>query len=293
MVSRKQFDNLILPQRALGVAAIVSPGDAGHGVRRRDAQPEKFYADDPLLAGARAASRARRCDPASVDDIYDFLENSYVTPRREGKEAKRGPHPAANINTLGEVPDSSWYTNRHYFHRMSIEELQRGPGNSTPPIPMAPGALFRAKSDGVTPGFVIEDVHKNRYLLKFDPPQYPELCSAADVIGSKIFYALGYNTPENYVVHFRREDLEIGDGVMYRHPSGKKHPLTGASARRTAESSTKRSPTARTGRWRAAGSRARWWDRSAMKEPGVTIRMTSCLIRTGASCAACECSRPG
>src|SRR5258707_6022238 len=41
--------------------------------------------------------------------------------------------PAANINTLGEAPDGPWYTNRHYFHRMTIQELQRGPGNSTPP----------------------------------------------------------------------------------------------------------------------------------------------------------------
>ena len=77
-----------------------------------------------------------------------------------------------------------------------------------------------------TPGFVIEDGRKNRYVLKFDPPLYPELCSAADVIGSKIFYALGYNTPENYIVHFSREQLQITEGVMYRHPSGKKIPLT-------------------------------------------------------------------
>jgi hypothetical protein len=46
------------------------------------------------------------------------------------------------------------------------------------------------------------------------------------MIGSKIFYALGYHTPENYIVHFRRDQLEIADGVMYRHPSGKKVPLT-------------------------------------------------------------------
>jgi hypothetical protein len=107
---------------------------------------------------------------------------------------------------------------------MTIQELQRGPGNSTPPT----GAwrIISAKTDGLMPGFVIEDIRKNRYVVKFDPPQYPELCSGPDVIGSKIFYALGYNTPENYVVHFRREDLQIGAGVMYRPSSGKKHPLT-------------------------------------------------------------------
>src|SRR5262249_22710888 len=47
-----------------------------------------------------------------------------------------------------------------------------------------------------------------------------------DDIGSKAFYALGYHTPENYIVHFRRENLEIAPHVTWRDPSGKKHPLT-------------------------------------------------------------------
>jgi hypothetical protein len=76
------------------------------------------------------------------------------------------------------------------------------------------------------PGFVIEDEQRRRYLLKLDPPDYPELASAADVIGSKVFYALGYNTPENYIVHFRREDLTISEGVMWRDLNGRKSPLT-------------------------------------------------------------------
>lgn len=220
MVSLKQFDNLVLTAAvcAFAIMSLATPGTA-----ETVTTPKKFYADDPLLR--EPAPRAvRKVAIRQVDDIYDFLENIYVTPRREGKEAKRDPHPAANINTLDEVPDSSWYTNRHYFHRMTIQELQRGPGNSTPPT----GAwrIISAKTDGLMPGFVIEDIRKNRYVVKFDPPQYPELCSGPDVIGSKIFYALGYNTPENYVVHFRREDLQIGAGVMYRPSSGKKHPLT-------------------------------------------------------------------
>jgi len=221
MVSRKQFDTLIWPA-ALGVVAVMLVVTPGAGASGTTTTPKKFYGDDPLLR--EPAPRAvRKVVTRQVDDIYDFLENTYLTPRREGKEAKRDPHPAANINTLDEAPDSSWYTNRHYFHRMTIQELQRGPGNSTPPTGWR---IISAKSDGVMPGFVVEDIRKNRYVVKFDPPQYPELCSGPDVIGSKIFYALGYNTPENYVVHFRREDLQIGEGVMYRPPSGKKHPLT-------------------------------------------------------------------
>lgn len=190
-----------------------------------EANGNKFYPDDPLLREP-APHAVKQLAKRHVNDIYDFLENSFVTPRKEGKESRQGPHPALDPNTLGDVPDSAWYTNRHYSRRMSIEELKRGPGDSTPPSPHAAWRVISAKSDGITPGVAIEDEHKNRYLLKLDPPRYPELPSAADVIGSKAFYALGYYTPENYIVHFRREALQVPEGVMWHDSIGKEHPLT-------------------------------------------------------------------
>jgi len=201
-----------------GVAAL-SPSIAAENSQK------KFYSDDPLRKEP-APRPVSQVATRQIDDLYDFLENSYVTPGRERKAMKRGPQPALDVNTLGEVPDNAWYTNRHAFRRMSIDELQRGPGNTTPPSPDGAWTIVGAKSDGVTPGFVIQDVNKNRYLLKLDPPDYPELCSAADVIGSKFFYALGYFTPENYVVRFRLGDLAIPAGATWRDSSGRKHPLT-------------------------------------------------------------------
>src|SRR5262249_18334624 len=127
---------------------------------------------------------------------------------------------------VGEVPVNAWYTNRHAFRRMSIADLRRGPGNATPPLQTGQWTIVGAKSDGVTPGFIIEDTNENRYLLKFDPPKNHELCSAADRIGSKFFYALGYFTPENYIVHFHRKDLTIPAGATWRDSGGRKHPLT-------------------------------------------------------------------
>lgn len=189
--------------------------------------PKAFYPDDPLWREP-APRPVKQVEKREVDDLYDFLLNSLVVPHREAKTVRHGAPKALNTNTLGEVPDSAWYTNRQRECRMTIEELKRGPGNTTPPSPAGAWRVTSAKSDGVTPGFVIEDEHKNRYVLKFDPPDFPELASAADVIGSKVFYALGYNTPENYIVHFRLETIEIPEGVMYRDSSGKKRPLTAA-----------------------------------------------------------------
>ncbi len=42
---------------------------------------------------------------------------------------------AANVNSLDEVPDSSWYTNRHALRHMTIEQLVRGPNRGGAPGP--------------------------------------------------------------------------------------------------------------------------------------------------------------
>src|SRR5262249_44012771 len=128
MVSRKQHS--LNMRRAFCVTLIATAGALG-SAKAADQSTKKFYADDPLWR-ERAPRAVRQVAVRKVDDIYDFLENSYVTPGREGKAAKRAPRPALDVNTLGEVPDNAWYTNRHAFKRMSIAELQRGPGDTTP-----------------------------------------------------------------------------------------------------------------------------------------------------------------
>ncbi|HEY1336416.1 MAG TPA: hypothetical protein VGF59_02855 [Bryobacteraceae bacterium] len=67
---------------------------------------KKFYSDDPLWKEP-APRPVRNVATRQVDDLYDFLENSYVTPSRERKAMKGGPEAARDVNTLGEVPDSA------------------------------------------------------------------------------------------------------------------------------------------------------------------------------------------
>src|SRR5262249_13137838 len=129
------------------------------------------------------------------------------------------------VNTLDEVPDNPWYTNRHAEARMTIQQLVRGPGDGQPPSQSGKWKIISAKTDGVTPGFMIEDANAARYLLKFDPARYPELASAADMIGSKFFYAFGYNTPENYIVRFRRGQFAFDHTAKFR-TNGRERPLT-------------------------------------------------------------------
>src|SRR5262245_7308708 len=63
--------------------------------------------------------------------VYDaqFIEQArrQVDIERWARLAAGYRKPAANVNALDEVPNSSWYTNRLYLHGMTLEEIARGP----------------------------------------------------------------------------------------------------------------------------------------------------------------------
>jgi hypothetical protein len=186
------------------------------------ASTPKFRHDDPLFvmpAPLPVSAQMRK-----ISDVYDVFHNTLAHPG--DRQPKSGPPiPARGVNTLGEVPDAAWYAGRHYFQPMSLEELTRGPGNEKPP---AEGSwtIIAAKNEGVTPGFTIRDRNGERYIMKFDPASHPEIASAADVISSKIFYALGYHVPENYIVYFDRSRLELGEKTQFVDQTGQRRKMS-------------------------------------------------------------------
>ncbi len=178
---------------------------------------QRFYPDDPLLREPRPMPVAKPLNRA-INEYYDFFQNTLFEPVKDEKHA---PGPSQAVNTLGEVPDSAWYTNR----RLTIDEMLRGPGVSRPPATDKPWSVVSGKNEGITPGLVFKDSAGRRYFLKFDPLSNPEMASAADVLGSKFFYALGYNTPENYIVYFTRGQLAVDPKSKFRNPSGRDRPM--------------------------------------------------------------------
>src|SRR5262249_16480965 len=66
----------------------------------------------------------------------------------------------------------------------------------------------------------------DHYLIKLDPLDAPELNSAAELIGTKLFWAMGYHVPENYIVEFDRNALKFDEKATYRDAVGKRHKLT-------------------------------------------------------------------
>ena len=166
----------------------------------------RFYPDDPIRR-VPPPLPVQNPKPRKLNDLYDYF---YMTFGKPGEKHTPGhPIPAGAVNSLGEVPDSEWYTNRHAVRRMSLEELARGPGDSSPPSMKAPWRVTGAKTEGVTPGFTIQDAEGRTYQIKFDTPKNFEQPTGADVMGTRFFYALGYHTPENYIVYFRPEQLQV------------------------------------------------------------------------------------
>ena len=196
----------------------------------------KFYPDDPL----EKEPPPLQVEDASfrkLNDYVDLFQNMFAKPgdrqptkkqirkgRQSGKEIKLIP--ARSANTLGEVPDSSWFTNRIGSHPMSVEDVLRGPGDDNAPARDGLWEIVAAKTKGVTPGFRIRDSRGRQYFLKFDPARHPEMATGTDVVGSRLFHALGYNVPENYLVTFKRNRLVIAKGTTLKDITGQKRPMT-------------------------------------------------------------------
>ena len=180
----------------------------------------RFLPDDPLRVDPDRLPIAK---PAEIDlsNVYDVIENTL----------QHRPHgdvpPAVNVNTLGEVPDSSWFTNRIGTRPMTVEEIVRGATTVGPPDVAQPLTVIASKSGGITPGFTLRDARGNVYFVKFDPAAHPNLSTAADVIGSRFFHAFGYHVPQNDVAYIRREQLRI-DPKARVTVGGKKRPMTEA-----------------------------------------------------------------
>ena len=136
---------------------------------------------------------------------------------------------AADVNALDEVPDSTWFTNRHARHRLSPAELALGPNGAHAPAAMgsARRALVR-KPAGMTAGFVVRDAKGDRYVVKFDSAGYPEVPTGAEMVCTKILHALGWNVPENYLVRLDPSRLVVADDAWTRDGAGTKRALTTA-----------------------------------------------------------------
>jgi len=162
-------------------------------------QVPKFLPDDPVQVMPKPMPFGNPRH-RSVDALFDFLVRSkHPDPLP--------PTPAAAVNTLGEVPDSDWFTNRHARRRLTVAELQQGSDSGGPPEP--PFEVVAGKDDGIMAGIRFVDANGRTYFVKGDPVDSPEMATAAEAIVSRFLYAIGYNTPRNDVIYLKASDLRL------------------------------------------------------------------------------------
>ena len=178
----------------------------------------QFRSDDPLTQDHDRLPIPQP-ESAQVSQIFDFAENTFARQPKKDEPIS----PPVNINTLGEVPDSSWFTNRIGQQKMSIEELVRGPNRGAGPD--QPWVIVAAKVQGVTPGFTIRDGNGDIYFIKMDPPRLPQLATSTEVIATKFFHAFGYHVPENYLGAVDRTDLTLAPDTLLVDEDGKERKM--------------------------------------------------------------------
>lgn len=179
----------------------------------------RFYDDDPI---ARVPERgdASKAVEHDISLFYSLSYNLFVTGRKP-----QGTTRAGNLNTIDEVPDSGWFTNRIGSRPFTIEELMRGPNRGAAPA-SSQWTIVREKSAGFAPGFTARDAGGETWFVSFDPPSNPEGATGAIAVATKLFWALGYNQVENFISVVTPDQLQIAPKATARRPSGQRTPIT-------------------------------------------------------------------
>jgi hypothetical protein len=194
----------------------------------------RFALRDPVTVDTdlRSVSLPCRSEPGDKDKnhlscapreyvsplLWDGTDNLAFRPLAEAW-AFRAPREAANANSMDEVADSAWFTNRIGARAFPIEELTKGacePSQMLDTENLADGSWLvdHGKTDGSTPGFRIS-VGGKKYLLKVDTDA-PERPSAASTIGAAVYNAVGFFTSCEQVVYVKPSAFKLKPGLKYK-----------------------------------------------------------------------------
>jgi len=199
--------------------------------------------DDDLLSRSVACrveptkkdAHHRVCAPRAYVSplIWDGADNLIFRPLSRAF-AIDPPGDAVDVNSLDEVPDSSWFTNRIGTHDLTLDEFLRGACTEAlmlDPDTMPDGSwvIDQGKNNGSSPGFRVNIKGKGKYLLKSDVASIAERSSGASVIGAVAYNAVGFNTSCEQVVYFRPSVLKLTPHLESANNSGVKKPFDQAA----------------------------------------------------------------
>ena len=230
-------------QRLIGLVtacALVMAGAAAPAGRA-----PRFFSDDPLLREPETQNAAKVAG-WNIDLTIDLVTNMFGRPGDPTPDVR-----AKNVNTIDEVPDSSWFTNRIVARPLGLDEVSRGPLTDSGPAP-GTWSVTSPKLVGFAPGFTMVDAAGTLWFVSFDAAGHPEAATGAIAVANKIFWALGSWQVDNYLINIDRRTLAVSETATYTPPSGRKRKMRSSDM----DEVFRRAHEGPGGRYRAIASRA-------------------------------------
>jgi hypothetical protein len=199
-------------------AAVVVLATLAIAAAATNAAAPRFFSDDPL-AREPETQDASKVAPWDIDLFIDLTLNLFAHPGAPVAEVRAG-----EVNTIDEVPDSNWFTNRILTRPVSADEAAKGPVSAEGP---APGrwTVTAPKGAGAAPGFTMRDAKGDLWFVTFDSDGNPDAATSAIMVANKIFWTLGYWQVENHVIKVNPGQLDIAETARFRQLSGNRRPL--------------------------------------------------------------------
>jgi hypothetical protein len=178
----------------------------------------KFHDDDPLTREPETQD-ASPAQEWTIDLFVDLAVNLFGRPGDPATGVRAG-----NVNTIDEVSDSSWFTNRILARPVSIDEAVRGPRAGDGPA-AGTWTVTGSKDVGAAPGFTIQDATGETWFISLDARDYPEAATGAILVANKIFWTLGYWQVDNALTSVRPDRIVLGESATVRPMSGARRQM--------------------------------------------------------------------
>jgi hypothetical protein len=160
-------------------------------------------------------------EPFDAPTYWDGADNLFFRPLSELVGIVKSGE-SVNVNSMDEVPDSAWFTNRVGIRPVSLEEVRLN--ECTKDVLLDPDhapdgswLIDEGKTSGSTPGFRIKVPGKGKYLVKVEATGLPERQVAATVIGEAVYYAAGYNASCEQALLVRPSVFKLKPGLRAAH----------------------------------------------------------------------------
>jgi hypothetical protein len=190
---------------ALLGAALAAPALGLEQPGRFDIQAAPVWSVDDTTRIAPPAARGWNRYRAYIDESLAPVDE---------RLALRGPGRALDLNSIDEVPASTWFA-LHPAAAAPVALDHSGPLQ-----------VLDARFDGPDPYFVVRDARGMRYWLDFDAPGAPERRTAAAVVSGRLLRAAGFPALDCDIDAIRREELVLAPGASRTGEFGGTDELT-------------------------------------------------------------------